>query len=104
MHICAKQGAALLYREDRFTMHNFKSLPLKQCFTDASTAPGALHARFAPLLADNAELTKAARDKVSTIAQIALLQPRDPAPGEAPLLVANTHLFFHPVSRGPLAS
>jgi 2',5'-phosphodiesterase len=35
--------------------------------------------------------------QVATVAQLTVLEPREPsAPEERPLCVANTHLFFHP--------
>ncbi len=35
--------------------------------------------------------------QVSTVAQLTVLAPRQPAPAEeGPLCVVNTHLFFHP--------
>ena len=51
------------------------------------------------------ELRRVLTEKLSTVAQLALLTPREWAAGGAPdpagrgaLLVVNTHLFYHPMA------
>lgn len=69
---------------------------MQECFSETATQPGETHECFGPLLQSNTELASVVRTKLSTVMQIILLRPKDPAPYEGALIVTNTHLFFHP--------
>ena len=116
-----REGAALFWRDDRFECVAWRDVVLKDVFAvvlrggegggeggggdDATPTPSsppslaARHQRLLPVLQSSAWLRDALA-KVSTVAQVGLLVPRGravaPPTPDTPLLVTNTHLFFHP--------
>jgi len=100
-----REGSAMFWRTSRFRALAKKDVLLRDVFAPPL---GDLHQQFSPLL-DNSPNLVDALQKVTTIAQMVLLLPADstsaaaPAAAAAagggrsrPLLVTNTHLFFHP--------
>ena len=91
----AGEGCALCVRSDRYRVADFACVDLRAGLGAAGlpTPPAALM----PLLSAHPGLVTAL-GRVNTVAQLAVLLPVQG--GEAlpppPLLVANTHLFFHP--------
>ena len=114
-----REGAALFWREARFECVDWRDVVLKDVFAavlregegggeggdgddtqpSSSLSLAARHGRLLPMLRSSAWLRDALA-KVSTVAQVGLLVPRAravaPAVPDSPLLVTNTHLFFHP--------
>jgi 2',5'-phosphodiesterase len=119
-----REGCATFWRADRWALVARRDVALKDVFAAVGAAAGlegsdssrprpadapadrgacaalaARHAALAPALASSPAL-RSALAQVSTIGQVSLLVPRAtarPAPNpDGPLLVANTHLFFHP--------
>ena len=90
------QGEAIFWRRDKYELVNSRDVVMQECFSEAATQPGQLHECFAPLLDSSPELASIVRTKLSTVVQIALLRPIAPAHNEGMILLANTHLFFHP--------
>lgn len=86
-----REGSATFYKSSRFCELAHHPVLLRDLF---KLPLPAAHARFEPMLAASREL-QLALQKVTTIAQVTLLQPLDCA-GVPPICVANTHLFFHP--------
>jgi 2',5'-phosphodiesterase len=91
----AGEGCALCVRSDRYSVAELRHVDLRAgALPGLPTPPSAL----APLLgAHPAMLT--AMGRVNTVAQLAVLLPVKQSGDMAappPLLVANTHLFFHP--------
>ena len=121
-----REGCATFWRGDRWAVAARRDVALKDVFSALAVAEGmaadpgagrarpadapadrgaclalaARHAALAPALRSSPAL-RSALAQVSTIGQITVLVPRRsaaayPANPDGPLLLANTHLFFHP--------
>eukprot|EP00191_Tetraselmis_sp_GSL018_P015737 CAMPEP_0177586746 /NCGR_PEP_ID=MMETSP0419_2-20121207/5243_1 /TAXON_ID=582737 /ORGANISM="Tetraselmis sp., Strain GSL018" /LENGTH=772 /DNA_ID=CAMNT_0019076671 /DNA_START=285 /DNA_END=2601 /DNA_ORIENTATION=+ len=87
-----EEGCAAFVRRSRFKIEARKDIAMRDLFR--APFEGAA-AEFAPLIEASPKLAKALQ-KVGTIGQIAVLVPTADFPGQGPLCLANTHLFFHP--------
>jgi 2',5'-phosphodiesterase len=96
-----REGSATFWRTARFRLAGERDVDLRRAFERVGEEEDGPHAQFAPLVRASPALAEALQ-KVTTIAQVTLLLPaaeQDAGEGDAaarPLLVANTHLFFHP--------
>ena len=89
----AGEGCALFVRQEAYTVASFTDIDLRLGL-HGQQLPQA-HDALAPLLtAQPGVLT--ALGKVNTIAQVAVLIPTAHGSSRPPLVVANTHLYFHP--------
>ena len=93
----AGEGCALCVRSDRYTVAELANVDLRAGLGATSSLPTPPSA-LAPLLGAHPAMVTA-MGRVNTVAQLAVLLPVKRS-GDCerlpPLLVANTHLFFHP--------
>lgn len=90
-----REGEALFFKEDRFTLQAHRNVQLRDVFVAAGE--GAYGLEVADYLA-RFPVLRHALGKVGTIAQLALLVPKEEEGGTKglpPILVINTHLFYH---------
>eukprot|EP00798_Chlamydomonas_sp_ICE-L_P031102 gene31102-6232_t len=118
-----KEGSATFWRESRFKLASCKDVLLRDVFKQLASSKDALlrnvfeqlasskdallrnvfeqpldasHAHWNVMLDASKELTKALQ-KVTTVAQVTVLEPTSTSSSqETPIVVMNTHLFFHP--------
>ena len=82
-----REGCAMFCRSDRWKVARVKSVGLKEAGPMPGEETTAAWVRTQPHLCH-------ALSKISTVAQLAVLEPLEGK--EVALVVANTHLFFHP--------
>ena len=92
-----REGSATFWRSSRFDMKNQHSIVMKELFpppqqSTATPKQEHYHSVFGDMLKSSPALAHALQ-KVGTIGQLTLLV--DTEHQNTPLLVANTHLFFH---------
>lgn len=104
-----REGAAMFWRASRFRLAGSRDLSMRDVFRRPLSPP---HHQFDEMLEGSPHLAEALQ-KVTTIAQISLLLPVEGPPPHCdqqqqqpqecaavaqcpPLVVVNTHLFFHP--------
>jgi len=92
-----KEGEAVCFRRERFEVLEKKEVVVKECFKSCFE-DGSRHRQYCEMMSDpsNAELYRVLSEKLSTVAQVVALGPRDGAGEEGGLIIVNTHLFFHP--------
>jgi 2',5'-phosphodiesterase len=110
------EGAAVFWRRDRFALAARRDVVMKELFPAAAGGAAKYAAPLAPLL-DASPALREALQRVGTVAQLLLLAPTDAAIAAAaaaaeaaggpaaeaaaaaaatrPLLLVNTHLFYH---------
>ena len=87
------EGQAVFVRDARYAFRDVRPVAVRELFADAEALERSGLAAVGGLLAELPNL-RAALQRLATVATLALLDDR--AAGGRPLLVVNTHLYFHP--------
>ncbi|KAL4445318.1 hypothetical protein ABPG77_011143 [Micractinium sp. CCAP 211/92] len=87
-----REGSATFFRASRFSLVAHRGVTLKHLFP-AKPGDAAKYGDVFDAMLRSSPHLQVALQRVATIAQISLLAPVQP--GDRPLCVLNTHLFFH---------
>ncbi|GMH35852.1 hypothetical protein BSKO_03720 [Bryopsis sp. KO-2023] len=90
-----KEGSAMFVRASRYEIAFKEDVVMKELFE--LPLQDSLKF-FSPMLENSADLREAL-ENIGTISQLVVLKPVDSTKGDRPLVVGNTHLFFHPDAR-----
>mmetsp|Transcript_8553 Transcript_8553/g.53439 ORF Transcript_8553/g.53439 Transcript_8553/m.53439 type:complete len:825 (-) Transcript_8553:527-3001(-) len=88
------EGCALFYRGSKFEILEYKAVSLRQVFSDALN--GAVgYDWVCKFLEHRTALADVVCNKVTTVAQVAVLRSKQRHSTSPPVCIVNTHLFFH---------
>lgn len=88
------EGCALFFRESKFELVEYKAVSLRQIFSDA--LDGAVgYDWVCKFLEHRTALADVVCNKVTTVAQVAVLRSKQRHSSSPPVCIVNTHLFFH---------